>query len=222
LYYQKHRAERLAYQNEYRKKNKEAIVLKKAKHQIEKKQVLNEISRQYYQNNKKDIRQKQKIYQVENKEAIGLRRFGYYRENKKIISMKNSIYRKENPEIRLRNDLMKMYGISLEDFRLMEASQGGVCKICGRPPSGKQKRLQIDHDHSTGKIRGLLCSNCNTALGLFKDNPHAIDAAAQYLRDSLNAAPPFPTVDAGGGVSVKLVQSQNIPAAPTSSESSSS
>lgn len=58
--------------------------------------------------------------------------------------------------------------------------QNGICAICGSPPS--DKRLAVDHCHTTGKIRGLLCSSCNCALGLFKDNTELLDRAAGYLK----------------------------------------
>lgn len=58
--------------------------------------------------------------------------------------------------------------------------QGGVCAICKEKP--KNGRLAIDHLHGTDKVRGLLCSPCNTALGLFKDDPERLAAAIEYLK----------------------------------------
>jgi hypothetical protein len=72
-------------------------------------------------------------------------------------------------------DLRKTYGITQNDFERMENAQNGVCAICGKPEttihalSGMVQRLSIDHSHKTGKIRGLLCSRCNTKLGLLED-----------------------------------------------------
>ena len=57
--------------------------------------------------------------------------------------------------------------------------QGGVCYICGNPPG--KKKLAVDHNHVTGKIRGLLCNNCNRGLGLFKDNGKLLARALIYL-----------------------------------------
>lgn len=68
--------------------------------------------------------------------------------------------------------LKTKYGISIDDYDSMMAEQGGVCKICrGLDPSGR--RLAVDHCHETGRVRGLLCPSCNTALGRIE----------QYLRD---------------------------------------
>ncbi len=53
--------------------------------------------------------------------------------------------------------------------------------ICGAVENGKRKNFCIDHDHATGKVRGLLCHNCNVAIGLMKDNTDLLKKAAEYL-----------------------------------------
>jgi hypothetical protein len=70
-------------------------------------------------------------------------------------------------------------GITAEDYDSRLAGQNGGCAICHTAPT--TKLLAIDHNHETGVIRGLLCSNCNTGLGLFKDNPTLLQAALTYL-----------------------------------------
>jgi hypothetical protein len=78
-------------------------------------------------------------------------------------------------------------GIDAARYQEMLHDQGGVCAVCAQPErapdkaSGKIRDLAIDHDHDTGVVRALLCSNCNRALGLFGDNPGLIDAAKAYL-----------------------------------------
>jgi hypothetical protein len=68
-------------------------------------------------------------------------------------------------------------------FDDMLHSQHGMCAICGASPDAEQYGvLAVDHCHTTGKVRGLLCANCNNGLGRFKDNPEALEAAAAYLR----------------------------------------
>ncbi len=68
----------------------------------------------------------------------------------------------------------------------MSDRQGRVCAICSRPEKqlrrGVLKRLAVDHCHTTGKIRGLLCAACNVTLGKFGDDPVLLDVAAAYLR----------------------------------------
>jgi hypothetical protein len=79
-----------------------------------------------------------------------------------------------------RNDhLKRMYGTTLEEYDAMESRQNGVCLICGMPPGAG--RLCVDHDHDTGKIRGLLCHNCNAGIGLFREDINLIRKAVEYL-----------------------------------------
>jgi hypothetical protein len=72
------------------------------------------------------------------------------------------------------------YGLTVGEYELMFAEQGGTCKIC-HGTGLKNKRLSIDHDHKTGKVRGLLCHGCNVMIGLAKENPAHLHAAVDYL-----------------------------------------
>ena len=63
---------------------------------------------------------------------------------------------------------------------MMYIDQAGLCGICKRPDSSGIK-LSVDHCHQTGKVRGLLCGNCNRALGLFRDNINLLTNAVSYL-----------------------------------------
>jgi len=81
------------------------------------------------------------------------------------------------------------YGITLDDYRDMLKKQGGKCAVCGSEIGGRDKWggfkiLAIDHNHTTGKVRGLLCSSCNTSIGFMKDNPELLRKAAQYLENN--------------------------------------
>lgn len=71
--------------------------------------------------------------------------------------------------------------INLDSYKRMYEAQGGRCAICSaqKDPNG----LVIDHNHKTGKVRGLLCPGCNTGLGLFKDSPDVLELAMQYLEE---------------------------------------
>lgn len=68
---------------------------------------------------------------------------------------------KKGQETHRRYQLKSLYGITLEEYDRLLAKQNGVCAVCLRAPYGKYKWLYVDHDHSTGKIRGLLCLRCN-------------------------------------------------------------
>ena len=76
------------------------------------------------------------------------------------------------------------YGISAEEYGSMLKIQGGRCKICGCEKNTRVDRemaLAVDHDHKTGKVRGLLCDKCNRGLGFFRDNPALLLQAISYL-----------------------------------------
>lgn len=109
-------------------------------------------------------------------------------------------WRKKNPELvkkygrtymdknwrRLR---LEQYGITLEIYEQIFKDQEGRCAICKELPG--KKRLNVDHCHETGKVRGLLCTNCNHALGAFKDKPEHLDAGAAYLRRCIDYTQDF-------------------------------
>lgn len=76
---------------------------------------------------------------------------------------------------------MDVYGITAVEYRAILASQGGRCYICQRA-TGKVKRLSVDHDHSTGFVRGLLCGPCNRdVIGHLRDEPEAFLRGYNYL-----------------------------------------
>ena len=87
-----------------------------------------------------------------------------------------------------RSAKLRQHGLTPEMFDAMLSQQNGVCAICGAASSGRWGTLAVDHDHETGRVRGLLCSRCNTAIGLFGDDPARMDEAAAYLRAHLPQA----------------------------------
>lgn len=93
-------------------------------------------------------------------------------------------YRMTNPEKSKNSYLRKNYGITLEDYNRMHEEQKGVCKICERPEPTKYYNLAVDHCHKTGKIRGLLCSPCNRALGFLQESSEIVLKAHQYLEQN--------------------------------------
>ena len=77
--------------------------------------------------------------------------------------------------------LRRKYGIGIAEYEHMLLAQRGVCAICAEPEPVPGVRLAVDHDHATGSVRGLLCSLCNRTLGLMRDDPDLLRAAASYL-----------------------------------------
>lgn len=76
---------------------------------------------------------------------------------------------------------VRRFGITRADYEAMLEAQGGVCWICKREQSSG-RLLAIDHDHSTGDVRGLLCTRCNQGLGFFQDNIDYLAKAIEYLK----------------------------------------
>ena len=76
---------------------------------------------------------------------------------------------------------IKQYGLTPDAYQELLDSQGGVCAICEQP-CGTGQRLSVDHCHQDGHVRGLLCRNCNRALGLLQESPAIILRAASYLK----------------------------------------
>ena len=90
---------------------------------------------------------------------------------------------KYSPEKARETHLQKTYGISLDEYDAMIDTQNGMCAICfSTNPKGRFGRFFVDHDHATGEIRGLLCYNCNAAIGLFYDNVKFLSSAISYLQ----------------------------------------
>jgi hypothetical protein len=81
-----------------------------------------------------------------------------------------------------RSDLKQRYGITVTVYAVMLAEQDGRCAACRRTDPGKGRRFfDVDHDHSTGAVRGLLCHPCNKAIGFAQDDPAVLRALAEFL-----------------------------------------
>lgn len=89
----------------------------------------------------------------------------------------NKEYVKRNKRER---DLKRLYGITTEQFHTLLEEQNYQCKICGTPHT-EEKYLHVDHCHNTGVVRGLLCTKCNTGLGLFNEDLNLLTKAQKYL-----------------------------------------
>jgi len=102
-------------------------------------------------------------------------------ENKKKILQRSSNWYEKNKLNVRKQQVENKYGIDYEKFLLLVEEQNNECAICSKIMSGKREPA-IDHDHETGEVRELLCSNCNAAIGLLQDNFKVVEKAAEYLR----------------------------------------
>lgn len=105
----------------------------------------------------------------------------YRGANRELLNSKAKVYNANNREKIRASYIKRKYGMTLEEWDALFEEQCGGCAICKQPLEAV-KKLVIDHCHNSSKVRGLLCSNCNTGLGLFKDNPESLQAAIEYLK----------------------------------------
>lgn len=143
--------------------------------------------------NKEEISERRRKYRNENKEKVSEHRRKYYDKNRDKLLKKARKYYDEHLEDRIeyaqeyyekKRDrcLQRLYGITLREYDLMLELQEGGCAICGMTPEKNGKRLAVDHDHETGKVRELLCSRCNKTLGTLNDDPELCDLFKWYLQ----------------------------------------
>jgi len=116
----------------------------------------------------------------------------YARMNKSMKSASFKKWSEKNKDKTRDSRLKRTYGISSLDYERMFLAQNGKCAICSEKQSAITKKsgtshfLCVDHCHKTGKVRGLLCVNCNIAIGKFKDNPSLMIKASEYIKEQLS------------------------------------
>lgn len=122
-------------------------------------------------NDKEKARERSRVWRLNNKERS--------RENSKK-------YQRKNPHKVLEWQLKK-YNLTLEEYNNMYEKQNGKCAICGGTPNGMQnskKRLCVDHDIVTNKVRGLLCGSCNVGLGHFDHSTELLNKGIKYIQEN--------------------------------------
>jgi len=108
--------------------------------------------------------------------------------NKEKIKEASARYRRENDDKIRHGVYLRAFGISIEEYYRKLEDQNGTCAICKQPETKKHSngtvyRLAVDHDHTTNVVRGLLCTKCNMALGLFADSAILLNRASEYLKE---------------------------------------
>ena len=123
----------------------------------------------------------------------------YYREYRRKYRLRNSSqeresqkrYRDNNKDKRKNGMLLWRFNITLEEYQVLFEAQGGVCKICNNPETAKKNKseelrmLAVDHDHNTGKVRGLLCARCNVQLGHYEKTKPRAQEFENYLEEGV-------------------------------------
>jgi len=135
-------------------------------------------------NCKSCLKEHNKKWHSKNKDKIRIK----HKSNRPYYNAQSVKWTKANPDRRRDVMLRHRYDISLEQYNQMLVAQNNVCALCKRPETGrtskgnKIKFLSVDHCHATNKVRGLLCGDCNRAIGLFRDNSELCFAAGYYLK----------------------------------------
>lgn len=157
---------------------------------------MSDYSKKYYQENKESIKEKRRKYYQENKEVEYERTKKWRADNpekaKELTTGGNmrrlekekafSVSNPEEAKRRARNSTYrKRYGITLEEYETMEKDQGMTCAIC-KSKCKRYEFLSVDHCHKTGKVRGLLCHKCNSAIGYLGESVENLENAIKYLK----------------------------------------
>ncbi|SEE82427.1 Recombination endonuclease VII [Arthrobacter alpinus] len=105
-------------------------------------------------------------------------------KNRERARLTSNAWNAANVDKRRERHLMFNFGITAEIYDAILELQNGCCAICGTLPEESYKGLAVDHDHETGRVRGLLCQRCNMSLGLLGDSIDTLSTAISYLENS--------------------------------------
>lgn len=143
-------------------------------------------AKKWREENKEKMRAYRAVYRERNRELLAQKRNAWLAANREHILERKRIWYRENKEKSVASArhsyYTRKYGITPEEAVAMFEAQGSVCKICKSDTPGSSKNWHVDHCHSTGKVRGILCNHCNLMLGYAKDNQQILCAAIEYLQ----------------------------------------
>ncbi len=122
---------------------------------------------------------------MKTKEQLSYYNSEYYEKNKERIKKNNKNYYERNKEAYVKRTSayarQKKYNLSIEEIKSLFDQQQGMCAICSSALNFENRHTHVDHCHTTGLVRGILCSPCNHGLGRFKDNIDVLKQAIKYL-----------------------------------------
>jgi hypothetical protein len=136
-------------------------------------------NRKWYAAHSDKAKANSRAWRAKNKDKVKAYNVAWYaeRHNRKELSAFN---RKAYRSYRRAHHINKKFGMSTEQYEAMVATQNGHCALCPQVDLA-EKRLAVDHDHKTGKVRALLCDRCNRGIGFFDEVSKRLRAAADYL-----------------------------------------
>lgn len=177
-----------AYQEKRKISKKKVISSEEIKEKEEKSK---KVKQEYYQKNKDYIRERRREskrkWQIENPENAKIASKKYYNKNQELKIQETQKWRKKNAHnmksIKRKWHLKGLYNLTIEEYDILLEKQNNACFGCKKHYSEFAKALSVDHNHDTGKVRGLLCNNCNRGLGLLKDSEFVLQNLLEYLQN---------------------------------------
>lgn len=131
---------------------------------------------------KECVRAASRAWRDANVERVNARVKAWNAANPERVKANTLAWQRANPESRRSSQLKHHYGITLQEWGVMLGKQEGLCAICCSVLD-RGMHTHVDHDHNTGKVRALLCSQCNKGIGCFRDDAENLVLAAKYIQD---------------------------------------
>lgn len=178
------KVKRRAYQKAYNEVHKEQRRAYQEAHKEERATY----GKAYYESHKKRLNAYSKAYRAAHKEELKVKKAAYYKIHQETAKVRCKVYHETHKAERRIRALQYAFGLSLGDYSILGCRANWRCEICGKeePPiiglRWRSEKLHIDHCHATGKVRGLLCPNCNKMLGYAFDNLDILRNAIAYLQ----------------------------------------
>jgi hypothetical protein len=126
------------------------------------------------------VRKAFKKHYQKNRDVILANERDRYHNNRETRLANNQRWCEENKEYANASRRQRLYGLTADQYQSLVTAHDNQCAICSAA-APESKSLDIDHNHQTSKVRGLLCRRCNVGIGIFEDNPELLKQAIQYL-----------------------------------------
>jgi hypothetical protein len=136
--------------------------------------------KEWKKRNPERVKKLNKEYTERNYDQVTASQRAYQENNSEELLKKHRVYNLDKREEIHAKHIKKKYKLSIVEYNDILEYQGGVCDICGG--TNGDKHLFVDHNHTSGKVRGLLCKKCNSAIGLFRDDIGILNEAIAYLK----------------------------------------
>lgn len=139
-------------------------------------------SAEWRKKNPEKAKEIDKKYRLANSEKMSQRNKKWREENREYVIEFQRKWREENKEYTKEQSRLRLYGLTPQRYSMLGESQKWLCAICGIHISIAKRGLFVDHSHTTKKVRGLLCVNCNLMIGYAKDSKLILEKAIRYLK----------------------------------------